>query len=445
MDRRTRYPHSTSAFGTARYDTDGNRIDGEFNQNGQRIDAASSRPSALSSFRDGAGTPGLDSLRRLNSSPMPGPSTPGLDGLRRMNTADAGSTPQRPFVARPVFSTPTPGAGTDFGFAKATADANSAFAKRPLTLGPAAATPARAPSVADSLTPAPATPAAAKPGFPRLLSPDEMALRKETLARDAAARTTAPIPLPGGDPAARAWNTARGTGHASTPEPGAAVAPPVRDSVNPVDPATLAVAGTGRVLRTPWGAASSTVAQHDSVPDPAIWSDTGVTHLTQGQRNAKRVMMAGDAARAVAPAIPNDSPGQRSAFLDRRAAGAALPMPTITDPYIPGMPVSTIPGMPPSDAFEPRIAHPYIPGMPTSTIPGMPKESANPVAAATPPPIIPSATGDLAQMAEWRKRKVDAIAPFQSPDDSLRPVARSYFPRPRKPATPLMDQVAQSY
>lgn len=134
-----------------------------------------------------------------------------------------------------------------------------------------------------------------------------------------------PISIPGGDPAARAWNRSQGTGRPETPDPGgvpatrsifdeqpgllnrpdvaayikrhgmdAAVAKAAELSGTNTpatspgggralfdaqpDPRALAAAGTGNVIATPYGTASSTTASPGAVQSTAVVSDTGVTH-----------------------------------------------------------------------------------------------------------------------------------------------------------------------
>lgn len=109
-------------------------------------------------------------------------------------------------------------------------------------------------------------------------NPADRALLMETRKRDAMDRQPEAISIPGGDPAARAWNTARGTGHASTPEPGA-VAPVARpDAFSRPMPALAVAAGTGQQVQTPYGTGSSTMAKPGAIQTPAIVSNTGVVH-----------------------------------------------------------------------------------------------------------------------------------------------------------------------
>lgn len=149
--------------------------------------------------------------------------------------------------------------------------------------------------------------------------PDDRALLAETRARDAAARQPAPVSIPGGDPAARAFN-----GRTSTPEPGVPMTP--RLAVSP-DRARLdaEAARTGRVSYVPRGTPEA----------PAIVSDTGVS-------------------RAPAPMVaraPSAPPAGDSGYIDESSARMQGPQAQVARPVAPAVPVS-------APAVAPRLSAP---------------------------------------------------------------------------------------
>lgn len=98
-------------------------------------------------------------------------------------------------------------------------------------------------------------------------NPDDLALLMATRARDQSARTTAPIPLPPGDPEARAFFNKK-----STPDAGA----PVRPSPA-IDPGITGIAGTGEIAQTPYGPVSSRLPSPGEFLAKAKTSSTGIT------------------------------------------------------------------------------------------------------------------------------------------------------------------------
>lgn len=150
--------------------------------------------------------------------------------------------------------------------------------------------------------------------------PDDRALLAETRARDAVARQPAPVSIPGGDPARRAFN-----GRTSTPEPGAPMAAP-RLAVNP-DRARLdaEAARTGRVSYA-----------HAGTPEaPPVWSDTGVS-------------------RAPVPMLaraPSAPPAGDTGYIDESSARVKGPITPTARPAGPAVPVS-------APAVAPRLSAP---------------------------------------------------------------------------------------
>lgn len=261
MDRRTKYAAPNIAnpgsFGTRLRDPENNRlIPGEVNQYGLPMGQrpVSSAPSALKAFQ----------------ASQPGTAKPPLTGARPPAV-------QPPRVAAPV----APAFDADAEIAKAKATTYGASTVPTFGLGmnsqpPRVSAPVpSAPAGTQAATPTPAAaPASRTPWAGVPTHPDDRALLADTRARDAAARAPEPVSIPGGDPTARAWNAARGTGHASTPEPGMpAVAP--RDPGAPV-PQLIAAAGTGQVVRSQYGTGSSTIHQAGMPESPAVVSNTGV-------------------------------------------------------------------------------------------------------------------------------------------------------------------------
>lgn len=364
---------------------------GEVNETGLPIGTPRPTPAPrpfaqnLTSFQSGGGTPALDAMKARNF-------------------------PARP-ASGPV-ALPTP-ANDEFG--------------RPMLATPSAAAPA------------PAAPTHSFPALPT--NPGDRALLMETRARDAADRAPeAPRPIPAGDPAARAWNLARGTGHPSTPEPFAPVVAPGRP-----DQSTLAVAGTGHTLMTPWGPISSTLATPGSAQTPALWSNTGVVHPPA------RVPEAATVSPMSVPGYYPPEPLAASAAPPQAAPPPRFPTPlaatgvpeaaTAPPPQAPALP----PGMPSRTSLL-TGASPAPMMRPSASFVAPPQAGAQriPEAATARPPQSQSPGAQLLNQSAFR-RPMDTEDPLSGgmSSPSRASLLTGAFPRPRKPAQALLENQDQ--
>lgn len=192
------------------------------------------------------------------------------------------------------------------------------------------------PRPAGSATPATPTLAnpTADPTAPMMLGgtaqPD--ALQRSLVRTVDNAKLPPPVSIPTGDPEARAFN-----GRSSTPEPGPAPYRPIFDAAP--DPTAVAAAGTGKVIQTPYGTASSTVAKPGTLA-PAVITDTGVfrNQAAFDAQNAPKTPAAPVATATeppdpiMAPTTPagvlQTTPSRTSLLTSKTPAVAATPTPS---------------------------------------------------------------------------------------------------------------------
>lgn len=416
MSNGPRYvPRIAQRFGTKAQDPDnpGRFLPGEFNQDGlpfgtQRVPG----PSALDNFQAGKGAA---NLTRFQSWSQPGAAQPAQG-------AGVGSRTGTPLPAPVGASGPSVAAPVSRGVAMGGAGQD-----------------VHSPLMVSQRAPAP--PQWHAPASALLSHPDDRALLMAARARDAAARQPEAISIPAGDPDARAF-----WGKRSTPEPGAVATDRM------VNPSVVAAAGTGQVLRTPFGLAHSSMARPGMTQTPAVWSNTGVAHAPSAPQALPAGVTASAQMRNDAPLsqpMPVTPSPHETAFANQESPSAPTAAPRIAAPLPKGITDFPPPGMPGG-----RYG-----GTGEMPIPGRPVLSHPPTAESTaiaqslrpaPQPYKPS----------WRWPFSSEPAPDFPPadkqggrfggtggTDSPLPSSPSWSAatRPKRKATPLMDKVAGGY
>lgn len=278
-------------------------------------------------------------------------------------------------------------------------------------------------------------------------------------------RTGTPLPTPAGVPAPDALPPAP-----SASQSAFTLARARFGNQTNIDPATVAAAGTGQTMQTPFGTISSRRAGPNEIATDGVSTPTGVVHLTQGEQMAKNTAASSPwnmAMRAgpTKPFTPGAAPAGTLTGRDRSDMGFAT--------TVEASPSKPVPRPIPKGMTDfPRMGLPGgryggtgdigIPGQPVLSAPPVYRTPPLPMATSSHPPTKENAATAASLRPQpkpfrqsWRLPWASEPAPDFPPANMAggrpggtggvsAPLA-SPFGRPRKPATPLMDKVAQGY